>query len=197
MVSQDCWKLSALQQITKTAVENLEKQSDCCKLSSCEIVHKNALNPFPSQYSHYIPPENNCFLFFFRWYKMTILVRNGLRLARVVINQSDRVISSYYTFAIACPYEVNLDPQFRPSLQSFPSKPFPLGTSFATPGRAISNFPPLPIQKKKRHSDSLSVFLFLDSGPQLAKSKESSSLGMKVQFERAFKSFSFFIKKNN
>lgn len=41
---------------------------------------------------------------------MTMLVRNGLRLARVVIKESDRVISSYYTFAIACPYEANLDP---------------------------------------------------------------------------------------
>lgn len=54
--------------------------------------------------------ETNVSCFFFRWYKMTMLVRNGLRLARVVIKESDRVISSYYTFAIACPYEANLDP---------------------------------------------------------------------------------------
>ena len=46
------------------------------------------------------------------------------------------------------------------------------------------------------HQCTFNAYLFFDSEAQLRKSKEFNNLGMKVQLNRAFKSF-FFVTKNN
>ena len=72
-----------------------------------------------------------------------------------------------------------------------------LATASETPPPDYSSLLSMTTFKTRpRHiKNSLSVYLFLDSEPQLGKSKESNNQGMKLQVKRAFKSYSFLLIK--
>ena len=79
-------------------------------------------------------------------------------------------------------------------LHPFPQANLSSGTLSPPPMQNIfHNSTPTLFTASRRINNSLSLYIFLYSEPQLSKSKEFNNRGLKVQVNRAFKSYSAII----